>query len=91
VVDPFFVEFAVHQKQASLNSNGRQDGMFLASSFEIRRAACLSRIYIGERGKYGTRVLALKSGYHLDGEEATLISAAVRIRILAYAKARGRF
>jgi hypothetical protein len=34
-------------------------------------------------------VLALKSGYYLDGKKATLISAADDIGILAYLKARG--
>jgi hypothetical protein len=34
-------------------------------------------------------VLALKSGYYLNSEKATLISAADDIRILAYVKARG--
>jgi hypothetical protein len=34
-------------------------------------------------------VLALKSGYYLEGEKTTLISTADDIRILAYVKARG--
>jgi hypothetical protein len=40
-------------------------------------------------GSFVCTVLALKSGYYLDGKEATLISAADDIRILAYIKARG--
>jgi hypothetical protein len=61
--------------------------MFLASRYLSSRIA-LAATPGSHAATRSCIVLALKSGYYLDGEKATLISAADDIRILAYAKAR---